>query len=133
MKAFLCILAACWSLGGCVSVPRDNADFIGRIDFAQPLTKAGYLTLQLYTHADGQLRLVGQQRYRVNMLPLYYDFTASSLVLSQGVALIKGELSWSEGGAVQAQVLKAVQPGKSAKLKLKPLLCYPGCVIDVVQ
>ncbi|MDF9618787.1 YscW family type III secretion system pilotin [Pseudomonas entomophila] len=127
MKALYLNLAALLSLGGCVGVPMAITDLHGRVDLQPPLTRAGYLNLELYTQVGGQQRLIGQQRYQTSMLPLYYDFTVDSRVLGSGIGLIKAQLSWQEGGAVQAQVMKVVRPGHPGKLLLIPRVCYPYC------
>ncbi|MCG8291446.1 YscW family type III secretion system pilotin [Pseudomonas entomophila] len=133
MKLFVLGLVALVVLGGCVSVPMKLTDLQGRVDFPQPLTRAGYLNLELYTQVDGQSRLIGQQRYQVSMLPLYYDFSVDSTMLASGTALIKAELSWQDGGAAQAQSSKLVRPGHPGKLMLKPRACYPHCRLGIAQ
>lgn len=133
MKTLFLPLAALIVLGGCVGMPTTITDLQGRVDFQQPWTRAGYLNLELYTQADGQQRLIGQQRYQVSMLPLYYDFTVDSRVLEGGAGLIKAQLSWREEGAVQALVSKVVLPGHSGKLMLIPRNCYPNCTSGAVD
>ncbi|MDD0976405.1 YscW family type III secretion system pilotin [Pseudomonas fontis] len=128
MNLILCA-TSCLLLSGCVAVALEQPVFSGRVDLAPPLTRSGYLTVQRYSAQGADLRLVGEQRYRVNLLPLYFEFSRDV----PGAVVVRAQLSWSEGGAVQAQVLDTLQPGKRARLTLKPLPCFPQCTTGKTQ